>query len=65
MNGGVISELGKERFCVYYKEILEEGYYIEKSKETQKFIISNKRPEMNEKQKANYEEFVKNIFLTV
>lgn len=57
---GVTKEVRK-RFIKTYKELLDNGYYIGKKKGA--IIISNKRPEVNKKQRENYDEFIKNIFI--
>jgi len=66
MNGKVtITEVEKQRFIKYYKTVLDKGYYLTVDRKTKEFILSNKHVERNEKQLANYDEFIQNIFLRV
>lgn len=51
-----------KKFKLYYKELLNEGYYLCVNKESQ-YKFSKKHPEKVLKQLLRYDEFCKNIFM--
>jgi hypothetical protein len=61
----VITDIGeneKQHFIREYKRMLRDGFYLAKSKETKKWIVSNKHIEKYCKQVESQDRFLDNLF---
>jgi len=62
-----LTELTQSQYDIFilnYKDILSSGYYVGKKKSGE-WVISNKKPENNKKQLANFDELVKQLFTVI